>query len=74
VDRHIARLVRSLDPAERRQAFFEVQRIWSRELPAIPTVAPDILVGWSNRLGNLLPSILPPHLLWNVEELTKKIN
>jgi len=74
VDRHIARLVRSLDPAERRQAFFEVQRIWSRELPAVPTVAPDILVGWSNRLGNLLPSILPPHLLWNAEELTKKIN
>ena len=74
VDQHIARLVRSLDPAERRQAFFEVQRIWSRELPAIPTVAPDILVGWSNRLGNLLPSILPPHLLWNAEELTKKIN
>ena len=74
VDRHIARLVKSLDPVERRQAFFEVQRIWSRELPAIPTVAPDILVGWSNRLGNLLPSILPPHLLWNAEELTKKIN
>jgi peptide/nickel transport system substrate-binding protein len=74
VDQHIARLVRSLDPVERRQAFFEVQRIWSRELPAIPTVAPDILVGWSNRLGNLLPSILPPHLLWNAEELTKKIN
>jgi peptide/nickel transport system substrate-binding protein len=74
VDQHIARLVRSLDPVERRQALFEVQRIWSRELPAIPTVAPDILVGWSNRLGNLLPSILPPHLLWNAEELTKKIN
>jgi peptide/nickel transport system substrate-binding protein len=71
-DQLIARLVRSLDPADRRKSFFEVQEIWNRELPAIPTVAPDILVGWSNRLGNLLPSILPPHLLWNAEELTKK--
>ena len=72
VDQLIARLVRSLDPSERRKTFFQVQEIWNRELPAIPTVAPDILVGWSNRLGNLLPSILPPHLLWNAEELTKK--
>ncbi len=74
VDQLIARLVRSLDPAERRRSFFEVQKIWNRELPAIPTVAPDVLAGWSNRLGNLLPSVLPPHLLWNAEELTKKTN
>jgi len=74
IDRLIARLVKSLDPADRRKAFFQVQEIWNRELPAIPMVAPDILVGWSNRLGNLLPSILPPHLLWNAEELTKTID
>jgi peptide/nickel transport system substrate-binding protein len=72
IDQLIAGLVRSLDPAARRKAFFEVQEIWNREMPAIPIVAPDILVGWSNRLGNLLPSILPPHLLWNAEEITKK--
>jgi len=72
IDQLITRLVRSLDPADRRKAFFEVQEIWNRELPAIPTVAPDILIGWSDRVGNLVPSILPPHLLWNAEELTKR--
>jgi len=39
-------------------------------MPAIPTVAPSILVGWSGRLGNVRPSILAPHLVWNAEELT----
>jgi hypothetical protein len=41
-------------------------------MPAIPTFASDILVGWSNKLGNVRPSIVAPHLIWNAEEITKK--
>jgi ABC-type transport system substrate-binding protein len=70
MDGLIARLVRSLSPGERRDAFNRVQTIWAREMPAIPTVAPNVLVAWARGVGNLKPSVLPPHLLWNAEELT----
>ncbi len=71
IDSLISRLVRSIDPQARKAAFNEVQEIWASQMPAIPTVAPHVLVGWSNKVGNIRPSILAPHLLWNVEEITK---
>ena len=64
------KLVRTLDPEERKKIFFQVQEIWAREMPAIPTICPNILVAWKNRLGNVRPSILRPHISWNAEELT----
>ncbi len=72
VDNLITRLVRTLDANERRTTFFRVQALWARELPAIPTVAPNILVAWSKSLRNVVPSVLPPHLVWNAEELVKQ--
>ncbi len=72
VDNLITRLVRSLDANERRNAFFRVQALWAREMPAIPVVAPNILVAWSKNLRNVVPSVLPPHLVWNAEELMKQ--
>jgi peptide/nickel transport system substrate-binding protein len=72
IDSLISKLVRSTDPAVRKAAFDQAQDLWARQMPAIPTIAPDILVGWSNRLGNMRPSILAPHLIWNAEELTKR--
>jgi len=71
IDTLISRLVRSLDPAARRNAFAQVQTLWSKEMPAIPTIAPNVLVGWSNQLHNVRPSILVPYLLWNAEEISK---
>ncbi len=70
IDALTSRLVKSTDPATRKKAFQQVQEVWARELPAIPTLAPDVLTGWSNRVGNVRPSILAPQLLWNAEELT----
>jgi peptide/nickel transport system substrate-binding protein len=72
IDSFTNQLVRSLDDALRKKAFFQVQEIWVREMPAIATFAPNILSGWKNTLGNIRPSILVPYLLWNVEELTKR--
>jgi peptide/nickel transport system substrate-binding protein len=72
IDSLVSRLVRSMDPATRKAAFNEVQQIWAEQMPAIPTIAPNILVGWSNKLGNIRPSILAPHLIWNAEEITKR--
>ncbi len=74
IDTLTTRLVRSIDPEARRAACFQIQQIWARELPAISVVADNVLVAWSNRVGNVRPSILTtaPQLLWNAEELTVK--
>jgi peptide/nickel transport system substrate-binding protein len=72
LDALTTRLVQTLDPAVRLQAFAQMQEIWSKQLPAIPTVAPSVLSGWKNDVGNVRPSILVPYLLWNAAELTKR--
>jgi peptide/nickel transport system substrate-binding protein len=70
IDSLISKLVISMDPAVRKESFNQAQEIWATQMPAIPIVSPNILAGWSNRLGNVQPSILAPHLIWNAEELT----
>lgn len=72
IDALITRLTRSADHEIRQRSFAEAQQIWAREMPAIPTVTPNVLVGWNNRIGNLRPSILTPHLIWNAEEITRR--
>jgi peptide/nickel transport system substrate-binding protein len=72
MDSLISNLVRTLDPSVRKSTFDQVQDIWAQQMPAIPTIAPNILVGWSRRLGNVRPSIMRPHLIWNIEEICKK--
>lgn len=72
MDSLISSFLRKTEPAARKADFIQVQDLWAREMPAIPTVAPNILVGWNNQLDNVLPSILPPHLLWNVEEICRR--
>ena len=71
IDSLISRLVRGIDAADRKTSFDQVQDIWAQNMPAIPTIAPSILAGWSNKLGNIRPSIVAPHLIWNAEEITK---
>jgi peptide/nickel transport system substrate-binding protein len=74
IDTLTTRLIQSIDPAARRAAFFQIQQIWAREMPAIPILAENVLVAWNNKVGNIRPSILSqaPQLLWNVEELTMR--
>jgi peptide/nickel transport system substrate-binding protein len=72
IDALTTRLAQTPDPAARLKAASEVQRIWAAQMPAIATTAPNILTGWRNTVGNTRPSILPPYLLWNSEELTKR--
>jgi peptide/nickel transport system substrate-binding protein len=72
IDSLISKLVRSSDPVVRKASFDQVQELWAAQMPAIPTIAPHILAGWSHKLGNVRPSILAPHLIWNAEEITKR--
>jgi peptide/nickel transport system substrate-binding protein len=72
IDTLISKLVISTAEAERRSSFNQAQAVWASEMPAIPVIAPNVLAGWSNRLVNVRPSILAPHLLWNAEQIAKR--
>ncbi len=62
--------MRTLDFAQRKKAFDEVQAILSEELPMIYTVSPFSCAALRSRMGNIRPSVFTPyHLTWNLEEL-----
>jgi len=70
IDDLMKTVMTSVDQAERRKAFDEVQKIFADNLPILYFVAPRLYMGVSNRVGGLSPSILRPQLLWNVERMT----
>ena len=62
--------MRTLDVAERKKAFDEVQAILSDELPMIYTVSPFSCAALRSNVGNVRPSVATPYrLTWNIEEL-----
>jgi ABC-type transport system substrate-binding protein len=62
----------SVDPAERKRAFDQVQKIFAENLPALYFVTPRLYMGVSTRIGGLNPAILRPQLLWDIEHMTVK--
>ncbi len=60
----------SVDQAERKQAFNEIQMIFAENLPVLYFVAPRLYMGVTTRVGGLTPAILRPQLLWNAERMT----
>lgn len=60
----------SVDQAERRRVFDQIQMVFAENLPVIYFVAPRLYMGTSTRVGGLTPSILRPQLLWNAERMT----
>jgi peptide/nickel transport system substrate-binding protein len=73
---HIDKLVHlinsSIGAAERKRLYSEIQRIWSEQLPVIFLIAQREAVAYKNRFGNLRPSVLPPRITWNSEEIYVK--
>jgi peptide/nickel transport system substrate-binding protein len=59
----------TLDASKRKRIYDRVQEIVAEELPVICLVGPDILVGASDRVGNLQPAIMDPYTLWNIDQL-----
>ena len=55
--------------AERKRLFDHVQELVVENLPMIPLVSPNILVGAKKGLGNFRPALLDHYVLWNIEEL-----
>jgi len=62
--------MRTLDFAERKKAFDEVQAILAEELPMIYTVSPFAYAAIRSDIGNVRPSPLTTYrVTWNIEEL-----
>jgi peptide/nickel transport system substrate-binding protein len=55
--------------AERKPLFDRVQELLMENLPLIPLVSPNILVGARKGLENFRPAVLEHYTLWNIEEL-----
>jgi peptide/nickel transport system substrate-binding protein len=72
IDDLMVTVMTSVDYAERKRAFDDIQKIFADNLPVLYFVAPRLYMGVSTRVGGVTPSILRPQLLWNVERMTVK--
>ncbi len=70
IDQLMLKQAATLDAAEQKRIFDEVQTIFAEHLPALYFVAPRLYMGVSTRVGDLNPSILRPQLLWDAEHIT----
>jgi peptide/nickel transport system substrate-binding protein len=57
------------DVAARKRLYDRVQQLVAENLPMIPILSPNVLVGAKAGLGNFRPAILDPQVIWNVDEL-----
>lgn len=70
IDQLMLKQAATLDDAERKRIFDQVQQILAEHLPVLYFVAPRLYMGVSTRVGDLTPSILRPQLLWDAEHIT----
>ncbi len=54
---------------QRKKRYDRVQEILSENQPMIFLASPHILTGAKNTVGNFLPAVLEPYILWNVEQV-----
>ena len=62
--------MRTLDFAQRKKYFDEVQAIWADEMPMISIAAPSVGAAIQSDIGNVRPAVAGGyHVTWNIEEL-----
>ncbi len=70
MDELMDRQLATLEFAERKKYFDEVQQIFGEQLPMISIIAPQAFAAVNSRIGNLRPSVAASQrLTWNLEEL-----
>lgn len=69
IDNLMRKQVTARKYTERKRLFDRVQELAVENLPLIPLVSPNILVGAKKDLGNFRPAVLDHYVLWNIEEL-----
>ena len=71
IDRLMDLAVSEPDYATRKAAFDRVQEIMGEQQPLVMLARERVQVGVRSDLGNVRPTILRPHVLWNPAELYK---
>ncbi len=69
IDRLMHAQSATADASARRKYFAQVQEIARTEQPVIYLIYKNLLAAVSDRLGNAQPSLLYPHVFWNIDEL-----
>jgi peptide/nickel transport system substrate-binding protein len=69
IDSLMARQIATLDMAQRKALFDQVQRIVAEQLPMIQFAAPRISLAMSTRVAGATPALLRPAILWNPDTL-----
>jgi peptide/nickel transport system substrate-binding protein len=69
IDGLMQRQMVTRDRTERKRLFDRVQQIAMDQLPIVPLLSPDILVGAKNGLGGFRPAVMDNYVLWNADEL-----
>jgi peptide/nickel transport system substrate-binding protein len=69
IDQLMAQQAASLDMAQRKTLFDEVQKVMGENVPVLYFAAPRLYAGYSTRVQGVVPSVVRPHLLWNVDML-----
>jgi peptide/nickel transport system substrate-binding protein len=70
IDLAMQKQAATLDLAERKRLFTDVQRVFLAHNPAIYFAAPHIYVAMSRRVGGARPAITSPQVLWAADELS----
>jgi len=70
IDDLMHQMMASVDHADRKRLFDQVQNIFAENLPAIYFVAPRMYIGASARVGSISPTILRPQVLWAADTIT----
>ena len=72
IDELMAKQLASLDDAERKRLFDEVQKVFAEHAPVLYFAAPRIYIGVSTRVTNVTPAISRPQGLWEPDTLAVK--
>ena len=72
IDRLVDRLVASLDLAERKAIWKQIQNIWNEQAWSIWLPILNVKIPMSNRFGNAQPSIMAHRLIWNIDRVYVK--
>jgi len=69
IDQLMAQQAATLDLEQRRTLFAEVQKVMAEGSPVLYFAAPRLYSAHSTRMRGGVPSVMRPHLLWNVDML-----
>ena len=72
IDRLMEEQLITLNPERRKELYDRVQEHVAQQLPIIPLVSPNILVGVKASLGNVRPAVLNDYVLWNAEQIFRR--